>query len=44
MTIFFVKLRPPEEIANKNSPLPEAYKYAWEPVALKILAALIQNQ
>jgi radical SAM superfamily enzyme YgiQ (UPF0313 family) len=42
--IFLVKPRPPDEVANKASPLPEAYKYAWEPVALKILAYLIQKQ
>jgi radical SAM superfamily enzyme YgiQ (UPF0313 family) len=44
MRIFLVKPRPPDEVTNKTSPLPEAYKYAWEPVALKILAYLIQSQ
>jgi radical SAM superfamily enzyme YgiQ (UPF0313 family) len=44
MRIFLVKPRPPDEVADKASPLPEAYKYAWEPVVLKILAYLIQKQ
>jgi radical SAM superfamily enzyme YgiQ (UPF0313 family) len=44
MTIFLVKPRPPDEIADRASPLPEAYKYAWEPVVLKILAFLIHRQ
>jgi radical SAM superfamily enzyme YgiQ (UPF0313 family) len=44
MIIFFVKPRPPDEIADRAVPIPEAYKYAWEPVVLKILARLVQNK
>jgi radical SAM superfamily enzyme YgiQ (UPF0313 family) len=44
MTIFLVKPRPPDEIVNGTAPLGEAYKYAWEPVTLKILAFLIGRE
>ncbi|MDR1909884.1 MAG: radical SAM protein, partial [Spirochaetaceae bacterium] len=29
---------------NRVSPLTEAYKYAWEPIALKIMSGLIKDQ
>jgi radical SAM superfamily enzyme YgiQ (UPF0313 family) len=44
MIIFLVKPHPPLEVLRGNTPVPEAYKYAWEPVALKIIAALIHEK
>ncbi len=43
MTVFLVKPHPPEEILNQSCPVPEKYKYAWEPVSLKIISFLIKR-
>lgn len=38
MKIFLVKPHPPLEILTQNCPIPEGYRYNWEPVSLKVLA------
>ncbi|MBN1523876.1 MAG: radical SAM protein [Spirochaetales bacterium] len=34
---YFVKPHPPDNILNRESPVPENYKYDWEPLVLKYL-------
>ncbi len=36
--VYFVKPHPPLEIMRRRCPIPESYRYDWEPVALKYLA------
>ena len=43
MQIILVKPHPPVEIMMSACPTPEKYKYAWEPIALKVIAYAIQK-
>jgi radical SAM superfamily enzyme YgiQ (UPF0313 family) len=36
--VYFVKPHPPREIMRRRCPIPEKYRYDWEPLALKYLA------
>lgn len=38
MNIFLVRPHPPHAILSKSCPIPEAYKYNWQPMALKYIA------
>jgi radical SAM superfamily enzyme YgiQ (UPF0313 family) len=38
MTIFLVRPHPPAAILNRACPIPEDYKYNWQPMALKYIA------
>ncbi len=41
--VFFVKPHPPLEILYRNTPVPESYKYAWEPVVLKLFSTHLKG-
>lgn len=38
MTIYLIKPHPPAAVLRKKTPVPESYRYDWEPIALKLLA------
>jgi radical SAM superfamily enzyme YgiQ (UPF0313 family) len=38
MTIYLVKPHPPVKILRRKTPVPESYRYDWEPFGLKMLA------
>jgi radical SAM superfamily enzyme YgiQ (UPF0313 family) len=42
-TVLLVKPHPPLEILNRNCPVPENYRYSWEPVVLKLFAHLLEK-
>lgn len=43
ITIFVVKPHPPEEVLLHKSPVPEIYRYDWEPISLKYISLELQN-
>lgn len=43
MLVILVKPHPPKEILNQQCPVPENYKYAWEPVVLKLIAHILKQ-
>ncbi len=43
MLIVLVKPHPPMEILDQKCPVPENYKYAWEPVVLKLIVHILKQ-
>lgn len=43
ITVFIVKPHPPEEILFRKSPLPEVYRYDWEPISLKYISLKLKR-
>ena len=39
VTLFLVKPHPPAAILDRQTPVPESYRYNWEPIALQYLAS-----
>ena len=44
MLIYLVRPQPPLNERRNRTPVPEAYRYDWEPINLKLLAYFIQNR
>jgi radical SAM superfamily enzyme YgiQ (UPF0313 family) len=40
---YFVKPHPPRDILRRRCPVPEKYRYDWEPVVLKYLAFMLKQ-
>ena len=38
MKVFLIRPHPPVSILKQKTPIPEAYKYNWEPMGLKLIA------
>jgi radical SAM superfamily enzyme YgiQ (UPF0313 family) len=42
-SVILVKPHPPLEIFNRGCPVPENYRYNWEPIVLKLFAHLLEK-